>query len=1010
MLAKPLGQPMLDYVVRLQLQREKHVEFGSHSLYSWFREEDVKATINQDIDKLLLLGAGRLRSFISSTATSMTVGTYPGLTADELVDGFKRIERPVRVGNEIIKAEQMVEDSNGTIRLTGLNRGYYGTTPASHNANAVVRQLHKAGYWDGPVANFKHFYGDLADTVLGKLNYGINIFSLDGSEWFGSSMYGAFGQNLLMEKMVNSLNVEINWEAAASTPYAWHIFNRHNWGEVGENITRAHQRYRWANQAYFRRNLIPRMMGWWNIDDANEWRWALSKAAAFDAGFGFYDDQNRFGQFDMPVKREIRDWRNAQLAGSLDWPNRFVMQERDDYFKLDKVTHDRGIGPTWKLSDWAKSGNSEGARSNSRYLAPQLRGFPLTNLARDARVTVSGVLDASYDGGLAVDTSTGVAQGEHYLERISGSGEWAIAGSAPDKWIELAWDSPQKVRRIILFDREFDYHNVTASTLTFTHEDDSTTTQTVTGIPANGSPKIIDFPQKTLKKVRFTITASQGSQPGLAEFVVLGPSVHYQTNTLATGARVTGVGSGQAARVTDGVIAADRYATLTGTSATLDLGGQYYLNGLAVWHYFGDSRTYHDVVFEVADNADFNNSTIVFNNDTDNSLGLDRGTDAEYPESSVGKQVLFAPLPGRYLRLWSNGNTVNTGNHLTEVEVYGTGNGTTDVAAAGVTSSSAGASDIHPVDISQRAGNTESAGEYSPDNLIDKLGGNFTSDLWVTGDRGYPNYFTEGGNRPNPAFAMNLDGMYELSHLVVWGFPASTANEAARFVVRFSRDGGATYSSKTETVQTSAALGSGSARLPFSKSHKANFVRVTITANARGLGYSTVGDGDRVGLGELFFLGSRPPHFLMSPPSINLSQGRTEPSGNYDLDNLIDGSGLSTAPPTLENLDSVTTSSSTSVSWTTADRGYPNYFTEGSGRPHPRFIFRLGQTYTLSGLVIWGFPTSTANEAARFVVRFSRDGVQRILPRRRLSKPVRRLVRVRPCFHSAGHIWRTPWR
>ena len=199
----------------------------------------------------------------------------------------------------------------------------------------------------------------------------------------------------------------------------------------------------------------------------------------------------------------------------------------------------------------------------------------------------------------------------------------------------------------------------------------------MTGIASDGSPKIVDFAQKTVKKVRFTITAFSGTEPGLAEFVVLGPSVHYQSATLATGATVTGVTArrGRAARVNDGTIGprrADR-ATLTGTSAVLDLGGQYYINGLAVWHAFGDTRTYTDVVFEVADNDQFINSTIVFNNDADDSLGQGAGTDATYAESSAGKPVQFAPVAGRYVRLWSNGNSVDTANHLTEVEVYGTG-------------------------------------------------------------------------------------------------------------------------------------------------------------------------------------------------------------------------------------------------------------------------------------------------------------------------------------------------
>ena len=90
-----------------------------------------------------------------------------------------------------------------------------------------------------------------------------------------------------------------------------------------------------------------------------------------------------------------------------------------------------------------------------------------------------------------------------------------------------------------------------------------------------------------------------------------------------------------------------------------------------MWHAFHDGRTYKDVIFEVADNEDFENATVVFNNDSDDSLGRGAGADAEYPESSAGKQVLFAPVAARYVRLWSDGNTVNTANHLVEVEVYG---------------------------------------------------------------------------------------------------------------------------------------------------------------------------------------------------------------------------------------------------------------------------------------------------------------------------------------------------
>ena len=673
--------------------KARHVSLGTHSLFS-FIPGSLGAQYPQD---LTVTYYGTLRSDITRTATVLDVEPYPGTTVEQLKANFSGRGNKLVIGNELMRFRSVDDTPADRVSLSRVNRGWSSTTAAAHTAGARVGKLARVAYQGEYVAGAKLMHDVLVPALVEKMDLGITSFSYDGSEWLSRS-HGAVGHNLVMEKLYTSLADNENFvhDGANSLSYTWHINSRYNWGETADDIPEAEQRRRWANNVYFRRNLMPPSLGWWNIDNANEWRWAMAKAASFDAGFAYFGGVSDHSRYDAALRREIRDWHNATRAGAFDWPNRFVMQERHDYFKLDKAQHTRAMGPTWKLSDWAESGNSGGTRSNGRTLAPQLRGFPLTNLARDAQVTVSGVVDLSYSGGLAVDNSTGVGHLPQVWFLQDGEGEWAIADSAADKWIELGWDSAQKIRRIILFDRELADQNASAGTLTFTHADNSTTTQAVTGIAADGSPKIVDFAQKTVTKVRFTITTSSGTQPGLAEFVVLGPNAHYQSATLATGATVTGVTDGQAARVNDGTIASGSAsrAALTGTSAVLDLGGQYYVNGLAVWHAFDSARTYTDVVFEVADNSGFTNSTVVFNNDTDDTLGRGAGTDAAYRESSAGKLVQFAPVPGRYVRLWSNGNTVDSGNHLTEVEVYGTGNGTTDVADDGVASGNASASEL----------------------------------------------------------------------------------------------------------------------------------------------------------------------------------------------------------------------------------------------------------------------------------------------------------------------------
>jgi len=104
----------------------------------------------------------------------------------------------------------------------------------------------------------------------------------------------------------------------------------------------------------------------------------------------------------------------------------------------------------------------------------------------------------------------------------------------------------------------------------------------------------------------------------------------------------------------------------------IDLKGRYRIYAIALWHYHGNARVYHDVVVQVADDPDFLENVItIFNNDHDNSSGLGLGRDKEFWETYEGKLIDAAGVPARYVRLYSKGNTADDQNHYTEVEVYG---------------------------------------------------------------------------------------------------------------------------------------------------------------------------------------------------------------------------------------------------------------------------------------------------------------------------------------------------
>jgi len=106
---------------------------------------------------------------------------------------------------------------------------------------------------------------------------------------------------------------------------------------------------------------------------------------------------------------------------------------------------------------------------------------------------------------------------------------------------------------------------------------------------------------------------------------------------------------------------------------TIDLGAEHQIYAIVVWHYHKQPCVYYDVVVQVADDADFiKNVKTVFNNDIDNSAGFGVGKDMHYVETAEGKLIDCMPgVQGRYVRLYSNGNTSNDLNHYIEVDVYG---------------------------------------------------------------------------------------------------------------------------------------------------------------------------------------------------------------------------------------------------------------------------------------------------------------------------------------------------
>lgn len=127
--------------------------------------------------------------------------------------------------------------------------------------------------------------------------------------------------------------------------------------------------------------------------------------------------------------------------------------------------------------------------------------------------------------------------------------------------------------------------------------------------------------------------------------------------------------------ITDGKKEAFDYDTVEMKKGTqwvqVDLGADYKIEAIAIWHDHRYIQAVHDVIVQVSDDPEFKTGvTTLFNNDTDNSSGLGVGTDREYFERHWGRVFDGKGTKARYVRGYTKGSHLSALNCWQEIEVY----------------------------------------------------------------------------------------------------------------------------------------------------------------------------------------------------------------------------------------------------------------------------------------------------------------------------------------------------
>lgn len=134
------------------------------------------------------------------------------------------------------------------------------------------------------------------------------------------------------------------------------------------------------------------------------------------------------------------------------------------------------------------------------------------NIAPKAKVTASSERDSKSSARMATNGIIGV---ENQNEWASASGQTSW-GAIEYPWIQLDWDEPQSINRVILYDRPIQESHVAGGTLHFSDG----TSIFVNQIPNDGRAKAVDFPTKNVKWVKFEVTDADGLNVGLSEIEV----------------------------------------------------------------------------------------------------------------------------------------------------------------------------------------------------------------------------------------------------------------------------------------------------------------------------------------------------------------------------------------------------------------------------------------------------------------------------------------------------------
>ncbi|WP_400261385.1 hypothetical protein ACFX5U_15880 [Sphingobacterium sp. SG20118] len=243
-----------------------------------------------------------------------------------------------------------VEKLGDKMKLIGCTRGAFGTTATVHAQDKPLYKL-----WDYPYKTLfpdlvlqDEFATRLADIFNQTGLKQISFDGLEGSMYTGHDYYATARFITAYYQGLKDKNDLIN-DASRLDHFLWHIHTRMNWGEPwGEEMRKGQVENRIKNQEFFKRNLFPRMLGWFLVRLADrkfetttleDLEWALSESAGFDSGYAMSINMQtlrKHGQIDQLLEA-MKNWDSLRKAKAFTDEQMKRLRDPETEWSLEKV-------------------------------------------------------------------------------------------------------------------------------------------------------------------------------------------------------------------------------------------------------------------------------------------------------------------------------------------------------------------------------------------------------------------------------------------------------------------------------------------------------------------------------------------------------------------------------------------------------------------------------------------------------------------------------------------------